>query len=89
METATKSPLIINVLTLLFLLALTTLSVFIPQKSAWPFEAIIFFIVFLKAWLIANEFMELRQAPRFWRYLILSYIVIIPALLTLISYIAR
>lgn len=40
-----------------------------------------------KAWLIADGFMELRHAPRLWRWLVLSWAVLLAVLIasTLLS----
>lgn len=34
-----------------------------------------------KAWLIADGFMELRRAPRLWRWLVLSWAVMLAAVI--------
>ncbi|MNC84027.1 hypothetical protein D3C75_1383210 [compost metagenome] len=41
-----------------------------------------------KAWLITDGFMEMRHAPRLWRRLMLSWAVVLAALigLTLLSF---
>ena len=38
-------------------------------------------IVFLKGQQITDIFMELREAPKMWRLLLLSYVFIIPAVI--------
>lgn len=68
----------------LWLLALTILSVYIgqllelfnTQKSL--FISVVLFIVFLKGQQIIDIFMELKQAPKFWRRLLLAYVILLP-----------
>ena len=41
-------------------------------------------IVILKGQQIVDVFMELKYAPKNWRYLLLSYIIILPTVIALI-----
>jgi hypothetical protein len=42
--------------------------------------------VIIKGQLIVDNFMELYQAPNKWRYLLLSYVVIVPTVLAAIIF---
>nr|WP_207956546.1 cytochrome C oxidase subunit IV family protein [Pseudomonas fluorescens] len=37
-----------------------------------------------KAWLIADGFMELRHAPRLWRWLVLSWAVLLASVIGIV-----
>ncbi len=67
----------------LWLIILTFISVymalFIESKPLFIISALA--IVFLKGQQIIDIFMELNQAPKFWRMLLLSYVVLIPTII--------
>ncbi len=69
-----------------WLILLTLASVFAGDifTQAPLFLATVFFIVFLKGQQITDVFMELKHAPSLWRYLLLSYVIVVPAILFLI-----
>jgi len=79
-----------NTLSWLWLLALTVISTYISlfidffylQKSL--FISIVLFIVFLKGQQIIDVFMELKQAPKFWRRLLMAYVTLLPLIIGLI-----
>ena len=74
----------------LVLIALTVISayadimleLFNMQKSV--FILIILFIVFLKGQQVVDIFMELKQAPKLWRRLLMSYVALLPLIIGLI-----
>lgn len=68
------------------LIALTLLSVFIGEffKDPTVFILLVLLIVFLKGQQIVDIFMELKTAPRMWRLLLLSYVILIPAIVSVI-----
>ncbi|WP_095055895.1 cytochrome C oxidase subunit IV family protein [Pseudomonas sp. Irchel s3b2] len=71
--------------------ALATLSVctvVLAQAGAtWPLSVAILLVAVGKAWLIADGFMEMRDAPRLWRRLMVGWAVVLAAVvgLTLVS----
>lgn len=79
-----------NTLSWLWLLALTVISTYINlfinffdlPKSL--FISIVLFIVFLKGQQIIDVFMELKQAPKFWRRLLMAYVILLPLTIGLI-----
>jgi len=79
-----------NTISWLWLLALTVISVYIgqflelfnTQKSL--FIIVVLFIVFLKGQQIIDIFMELEQAPKLWRRLLLAYVILLPSIIGLI-----
>ena len=79
-----------NTLSWLWLLALTVISTYVAaflelfnaQKSL--FIVIVLFVVFLKGQQIIDIFMELEQAPKFWRRLLLAYVILLPIIIGLI-----
>jgi len=79
-----------NTLSWLWLVALTVVSTYVgiflellnTQKSL--FIAIVLFIVFLKGQQIIDIFMELEHAPKFWRRLLLAYVILLPIIIGLI-----
>ncbi len=79
-----------NTLSWLWLLALTILSVYVgtifelfnAQKSL--FIGVVLFIVFLKGQQIIDVFMELKHAPKLWRRLLLSYVIVLPIIIGII-----
>ena len=50
--------------------------------SAWV--AVLFALAAIKGWLVIDVFMGLRWAPVFWRSIMLAWLLVICALLTLI-----
>jgi len=70
----------------LLLIVLTIASVFltnfIDNRSLYIISALI--IVVVKGQQIVDVFMELDKAPRFWRLLLLSYIVLVPLIIAII-----
>ncbi len=70
----------------LLLLVLTIASVyltnFIESRSLYVLGALI--IVVIKGQQVVDVFMELKRAPRFWRMLLLSYVVLLPLILAII-----
>jgi len=79
-----------NTLSWLWLIALTVISTYVgffvdlfnAQKSL--FIIIVLFIVFLKGQQIIDIFMELDQAPKLWRRLLLAYVTLLPIIIGLI-----
>jgi len=79
-----------NTLSWLWLIALTVISTYVglflelfnSQKSLFIF--IVLFIVFLKGQQIIDVFMELKQAPKFWRRLLMAYVILLPIIIGLI-----
>lgn len=79
-----------NTLTWLYLLALTIISTYIgvifdlftDNKSL--FVVGVLFIVFLKGQQIIDIFMELVQAPKLWRRLLLAYVILLPTIIAII-----
>ncbi|APC18744.1 hypothetical protein BLL42_24675 [Pseudomonas frederiksbergensis] len=67
--------------------ALATLSVctvVLAQVGAtWRLSIAILLVAVGKAWLIADGFMEMRRAPRLWRRLILSWALVLAAVVGL------
>ncbi len=43
----------------------------------------IFGIAFVKGWVIINDFMELRHAPRLWRNLLLAWLLVVTSMILL------
>ena len=75
-----------NTLSWLWLMTLTVVSTYIGlviDNKAW-FIASVLFIVFLKGQQIIDIFMELAQAPKFWRRLLLGYVTVLPTIIGLI-----
>ncbi len=70
----------------ILLIALTLVSVYIGKvfDNKAIFISSVLLIVFLKGQQITDIFMELRDAPRMWRLLLLSYVFIIPAAICVI-----
>jgi cytochrome c oxidase subunit IV len=79
-----------NILSWLWLIVLTVLSTYVSlfidllnvQKSL--FIITVLFIVFLKGQQIIDVFMELKHAPKFWRGLLLAYVILLPMIIGLI-----
>ncbi len=70
----------------LLLIVLTIASIYltnlIDNRSLYIISALI--IVVVKGQQIVDVFMELDKAPRLWRLLLLSYIVLIPLIIAII-----
>jgi hypothetical protein len=68
------------------LIALTLLSVFIGEffKDPTVFILLVLLIIFLKGQQIIDIFMELKTAPKMWRLFLLSYVILIPAIISVI-----
>ena len=75
---ATLSWLLLIVLTIVAVL----LASFIDNQSLYIVSALT--IVVIKGQQIVDVFMELHNAPRLWRWLLLSYIVLIPFIIAVI-----
>jgi len=75
-----------SVLSWLLLITLTFISVYITElvDSRRLFISCALFIVFLKGQQIIDVFMELKHAPKRWRLLLLSYVVLMPVIITII-----
>ena len=75
-----------SVLSWLFLIALTFLSVYITDfiDSKLLFIGSVLLIVFIKGQQIIDIFMELKHAPKRWRFLLLSYVILIPLIISVI-----
>ncbi len=58
------------------------LPIFIDNRSLTIVGALV--IVVIKGQQIVDVFMELKTAPKFWRALFLSYIVLLPLIITTI-----
>lgn len=76
--------------TWLILIILTIISILLGEYFSLPnthnmlFIIVVMLIVTLKGQQIIDLFMELSLAPRKWRLLLMSYIVIVPSVITLI-----
>jgi len=70
----------------LWLIILTFASVFVGYiiDESSVFIVIVMFIVFLKGQQIVDVFMELQHAPKKWRLLLLSYVILLPSIIALI-----
>ena len=55
-----------------------------PTNNSLLFIAVVMLIIAMKGQQVIDVFMELKQAPKLWRYVMLSYVVIIPLLITII-----
>jgi len=73
---------ILIVLTIISALLGKYFNLTISPNSVFVF--VIMLIVALKGQQIIDIFMELNHAPRKWRLLLMSYVVIIPSVITLI-----
>lgn len=75
-----------TVLSWFALILLTVISVYIGVvvKNYSLFIFTVLMIVFLKGQQITDVFMELRGAPLKWRLLLLSYVILIPLIISLI-----
>jgi len=70
----------------IWLIVLTILSAFVGDVIGNQFLFIItvLFIVFLKGQQIVDVFMELGEAPTKWRWLLLSYVILLPLIIAII-----
>jgi len=75
-----------SVFSWLLLITLTFISVYITElvDSRSLFISCALFIVFLKGQQIIDVFMELKHAPKRWRLLLLSYVILMPVIITII-----
>jgi len=76
----------IKVVSWLLLVLLTISSVYMANfiESRFLFISSALIIVFVKGQQITDIFMELKHAPKRWRYLLLSYIILIPLIIAII-----
>jgi len=72
------------VLLILLTLASTLLSLLDQQIMSVTF--IVTLTVIIKGQQIVDIFMEFHQAPSKWRYLLLSYVILVPLILAIIIY---
>lgn len=70
------------------LILLTFMSIWLAQSTMQQNVLVILVTlsVVVKGQLIVDTFMELYQAPNKWRYLLLSYVVLVPLILAIIIY---
>lgn len=79
-----------DTLSWLYLLALTVLSAYLDEffsiftDNRPAFILCALFIVFLKGQQIIDIFMELAQAPKLWRRLLLGYVTLLPIIIAFI-----
>lgn len=70
----------------LLLIVLSIIAIYLPEfidsKNIYIFTALI--IVMIKGQQIVDVFMELKTAPKLWRILFLSYIVLLPLIISII-----
>lgn len=73
-----------------WLIILTFASVAIGQYfqsasfNTLAFISIVMLIISMKGQQIIDVFMELKHAPRFWRNIMLAYVIVIPVIITII-----
>jgi cytochrome c oxidase subunit IV len=69
-----------NIISWLSLMILTVISTYIDLfvENNIFFIISVLFIVFLKGQQIIDVFMELAQAPKLWRSLLLGYVTVLP-----------
>ncbi len=74
------------VISWLVLIALSFMSIYIGLlvENKTLFILSVLFIVFLKGQQIIDIFMELKEAPTKWRLLFLSYVVLLPVIISLV-----
>lgn len=81
-----KNTMIPSIISWLLLVVLTFISVYmtsiITSRSLFISSALI--IVFLKAQQVIDIFMDLKHAPKAWRLVLLSYIFLVPLIITMI-----
>lgn len=70
----------------LLLIALSAIAIYLPEfvdhRSFYTIAALV--IVVIKGQQIVDIFMELKSAPKFWRILFLSYITLLPLIISVI-----
>lgn len=70
----------------LLLIALSVIAIYLPEfvdhRSFYTIAALV--IVVIKGQQIVDIFMELKNAPKFWRLLFLSYITLLPLIISVI-----
>ena len=68
------------------LIGLTVLSVYLGKVFSQPalFLTCVLAIVFFKGMQIVDVFMELKHAPKKWRLLLLSYVLLVPIIVLII-----
>lgn len=72
-----------TIISWLLLIILTLASVYAGKiiDNNVVFIATVLLIVFLKGQQITDIFMELREAPRMWRLLLLGYVFVVPGVI--------
>ncbi|GAA6171339.1 hypothetical protein NBRC116592_10090 [Colwellia sp. KU-HH00111] len=77
-----------NHISTILLVGLTFISVWLAQSTIEQNVLVILVTlsVMVKGQLIVDTFMELYQAPNKWRYVLLSYVVLVPLILAIIIY---
>jgi hypothetical protein len=75
-----------NIVSWFVLVLLTILSVFLSDFTSHYvlFIVLALLIVFIKGQQVTDVFMELKSAPTMWRLLLLSYVFLIPCIISLI-----
>lgn len=70
------------------LILLTFISIWLAQSTIQQnvLVLLVTLSVVIKGQLIVDTFMEFYQAPNKWRYLLLSYVVLVPLILAVIIY---
>lgn len=71
------------------LAALSVCTVVLGQAGASTLSIAILLVAVGKAWLIADGFMEMRHAPRLWRRLMLSWAVVLAAVVSVTLVLVR
>jgi len=82
LQSLIKTWLILVLLTIISVVIGSQLNFTVAHKTI--FMIIVSLIVALKGQQIIDVFMELKNAPNKWRWLLLSYIIIVPSVITLI-----
>ncbi len=82
LQSLIKTWLILVLLTIISVVIGSQLNFTVAHKTI--FIIIVSLIVALKGQQIIDVFMELKNAPNKWRWLLLSYIIIVPSVITLI-----
>ncbi|MNU04973.1 hypothetical protein D3C72_2496130 [compost metagenome] len=57
--------------------------------ATWLLSVVILLVAVGKAWLITDGFMEMRHAPRLWRRLMLSWALVLAAVVGLTLEVVR
>ena len=72
-----------------------TLVTYILGESGWAGQhgrialGVMFLLAFVKAFLVAYDFMELRHAPSLWRRLVLGWLVLVISAIVAAYWLAR